>query len=128
MCIKKSIDMNFVNCSFAILLPIFAFILLMPAEKKCSSDNIIEKTSDVIQSNDFETNVNFVPKYWWLQTYACGLVTTYCCCSDGNSMVCNLPGTGISCLSGGIFNCDSDLSGCGENPSNCDPGCCPECA
>ena len=68
-------------------------------------------------------------KFYFDNVY-CGYdLSTHCCCYDeqGNYLLCVqcwLPAYRIECISGGIFECESGLSGCDGNPSNC-VQCCP---
>ncbi len=61
---------------------------------------------------------------WTLVLQQCGDLTTICCCGDGNSYSCSLPGSYFTCYPGGIFDCLPEYGQCEPNPANCSQ-CCP---
>lgn len=63
---------------------------------------------------------------FYLNTHICGELTIYCCCADGNMMVCGGIGISFSCIPGGPFQCTKDLADCISPPSDCE-ACCKPC-
>lgn len=109
---------------FKFMLTIFICAVLGANNESAQSTSSYHAGDDSSLAS-FETKL--APKFAWVQ-YPCENYMTSCCCSDGNSRVCSLPGVGFSCYFGGSFECDSSAN-CGPSQMDCS-SCCrgPQCA
>lgn len=96
---------------------LFSLIVIFSSGWSVSAPDISQPSMESLNHSAY------VPDNWTLVHHDCELVSTHCCCSDGNGYFYLLPGMYFTCAWGGAFECSSDLGDCIENPSNCDNAC-----